>query len=441
MARLSIALLVILVVILIIAVGSKTEWFQVNKLILLIYLRGLTFPNRFWWRVSDIVHDDLAGAQLFHSLKDGADPPKIFRPLYLLGHKNYLVLDIDHVKEILDNSPWPFGVGQLKYNFFKSFMPENVGVSTGCPWKMRRAVNEQVLFTDKLHPLLINIGLFLQKTSLPHNFETFNDLAQKIAMLMVFGEKSSATLDARMFKMFVEANKLGIFRQKSPDIPSYQYFVQAVDNSIQQSQNSMIAIAEQLQLSRHELLQQAPHWLFPINGVLTVSLPRILALLASYPEMMLRVRKELQSVNSLEQLWSTPKRSTFLRRAIMETLRLNNTVVSLFRTLLVDYTFKKSGIKFDKSTNFLILIAGFLRDPQYFPDPDQFIPDRWLDEELQDSYANLIWSQGPQRCPGKELSINLLELGVWNILTRTSSLTVSGVTRNLNPFSLHFAYN
>ena len=69
----------------------------------------------------------------------------------MFGEKIYLVTNNRYIKDILDHSPNTFSVGNLKKKFFKAFMSKNVGVSTGCPWKKRRYINEMALVTDKLH--------------------------------------------------------------------------------------------------------------------------------------------------------------------------------------------------------------------------------------------------------------------------------------------------
>ena len=113
-------------IIIIVVVIIQSEFFQVHKLILLIYLRGLMSPNRFWWKISELIHNDLAGAKLFQQFKDETerDGLRKFKLVWTLGRSYHLVLDVTHVREILDNSPWIFGVGSLKYDFFKSFISE-----------------------------------------------------------------------------------------------------------------------------------------------------------------------------------------------------------------------------------------------------------------------------------------------------------------------------
>ncbi|NIR11881.1 MAG: cytochrome P450, partial [Candidatus Aminicenantes bacterium] len=96
-----------------------------------------------------------------------------------------------------------------------------------------------------------------------------------------------------------------------------------------------------------------------------------------------------------------------LRAVILETLRLNNPVVTTFRTLDSDYTFSHSGRSFSKGDQFLILNNPVLRDPTFFYEPNRFIPERWV-PSLEGSYYAIMFNQGPQKCPGKDLAIFIL---------------------------------
>jgi len=490
---------------------TQTDTFQINKFVSLVFLRGLTIPDRFWWSVSEMIHDDLSGAKLFLKLERNSKN-SAFQPISVMGSTIHLVLDPDCIREILDNSPFIFGVGNLKYDYFKSFMRDNVGVSNGCPWKFRRLANEQVLFTDRLHPLRHRIAEFFNNRAIPTDFDGFSQLGKELALNLVLGGNNSV----QIFEIFREANSVRIFFPRywyrKVEIPSYHLLVRAIDRSLKENRSDSLLGMAQMKWSaspelrttaaecpfsneyakgfskkqlHHEILQQLPHWLFPINGVVTVTVPRVLAMLCQHPDKMRKVIDELfqkeffkkkfnqkelfkkkfnqkelfkkkfnqkelfkKKFNQKDEVDQLLKNATYLRRCIIETLRLNNTVVSMFRTLLVDHRFKcvssKWNASFKRGTNFLILIAGILRNPKYFSNPDQFIPERWNDK-LENSYANLIWSQGPQRCPGKSLSITIIQIALWSILGRMRRdsngypiIECRGITPNLNPHTLNF---
>ena len=81
----------------------------------------------------------------------------------------------------------------------------------------------------------------------------------------------------------------------------------------------------------------------------------------------------------------------------------------------------------------------FLRDPTYFPNPHEYNPNRWYDKNLEFKVYNLIFSQGPQICPGKNLILFLLEILFTNIqpiFKSKKKLDLHDLPDSLNPFDL-----
>ena len=100
-------------------------------------------------------------------------------------------------------------------------------------------------------------------------------------------------------------------------------------------------------------------------------------------------------------------------------LRLNNPVVTTFRTCLKDLNLDK--YKFFKGDQLLILNNPVLRNPEIFKNPNRFIPERWT-HSLEKSYFSISFNQGPQRCPAKELAIFLVGSFIVNFVTITGIL-------------------
>ena len=414
--------------------------FNMYLLNLVFVSRGLITNNCKWWKFSDLFIKDAAGHQLYsdHKEKYGS-----IAPIKMFGENIFLVTNTNHIKQILDNSPNTFDVGKIKFNFFKTFMAHNVGVSSGCPWKKRRAMNEFALSTNlipKFAPLYdLEIRKILISESVInlnpiYDFNRMLNIGKKMVSKIVFGLDQ---IDDNIFKIFAEANTIWSILDKSYQIDSNikstyeQFILNQIKNPIK---NSLVHESKLYLDNPTEILHQIPHYMFPILGLYPVAVSRLLTLLANHPLILNKLCKELSNATD-------PFKVEMLRYCILETLRLNNPVTTTFRTLKIDYEFVRENVSdstkltktntkkptnriFKKGDQFLILNNPVLRDKRFWSNPNKFDPSRWSDSKIEDSYYALSFNQGPQKCPGKELSIYLIKSFVINFFI------INGILKN-----------
>lgn len=405
----------------------------VHWLVFLIVNRGILTPNKWWWGVSDATLSDGSGVDLYRQIKDRGD----FVPLNFIGTRVYLITNIEHIRFILDNSPDLFNVGQLKKSFFQSFMAKNVGVSSGCPWKRRRSVNEFVLSTNNEPRYHIKYDNFVKnlinKYENPKCYDDFLTFAKIITKKIVFNDEN---IDDRVFDVFRHANSLQALLYSGYKIPEnvYNVYSKTLMNHISHPRdNSLIKLATLKEDNTNEIFHQIPHWIFPINGVISITLPRMLLFLKNHPYKLKKVMCEIRN-----------NRNNYLRKCILETFRLNNPVVTTFRTVTRDINF--GGRQFAQGTQFVIMNNPVLREQSFFNKSDQFIPERWT-PELEKSYYAIMFNQGPQMCPGKEFAIMLLQIFATHFLLKvngqyniTPRIDTNKIPQMVNPFAIHFSY-
>ena len=84
--------------------------------------------------------------------------------------------------------------GNIKDDFFKSFMPNNLGISkcntSKCPWKNRRQFNENVLSTNKNNNFLNCIPSIVNKNinSPLLNIDDFKNVSYNIISQSIYGD-------------------------------------------------------------------------------------------------------------------------------------------------------------------------------------------------------------------------------------------------------------
>lgn len=402
-----------------------------NVMAFIILKRGFITQDCKWWNISDKFLKDASGIQLYNELKAKDEP---FVKMNLFGTPLFMVFNDEYARDILDNSPYIFGVGTLKFNFFRSFMHLNVGVSEGCPWAYRRKLNEFVLSTDEPFPRYHQIYVsylhrLLKHHPKPSNYEEFRFLSRKMAMKIVFNEEGE--MPDYIFDIFAEAN---IFRALFVDIdlPSKPEYVEYIKRAYANPKpDSLVYLAKKFGASEKEVLHQVPHWIFPLAGLLVLA-SRNLVLLCNDSKDMVKARKAAYNDDY-----------NYLRKVVMETFRLNAPVVTMFRTLLKDYNL--GPYHFEKDTQFVIFTNPVLRNSKVWKDPNSFDPDRWTIPMESSNYA-LSFGQGPQRCPGKEmaifLSIEFIKyiLINYDIVSCEPKIDTKDVPQMINPCKVEIAY-
>lgn len=68
-----------------------------------------------------------------------------------------------------------------------------------------------------------------------------------------------------------------------------------------------------------------------------------------------------------------------------------------------DYVIPDTNMKIDKGTQVIISNYVFHKDPQYFPDPENFDPERFTKENIAARHPMtfLPYGEGPRICIGK----------------------------------------
>lgn len=384
----------------------------------IIVSRGILAPKCKWYNISEKLLSDGSGINLFYKLnKKFGRIPKT----YMFGVKTYVITEEEDIKEILDNSPYPYGPGKLKSKFFESFMKDNVGVSKGCPWKRRRNLNDLVLDTDKLHQYANKFNQDINNSIKSHlllnkiDYSNFLKISKEMVGKVIF---NTVNVPEDVYSLFSEANDVSVFYRKKLNlnpVTKKNYFHFLKKQTMNPNKLSLVELCANYENSRHEIIHQIPHFIFPIGGLYLTTIPRLLLMFGNHKSRFQKVINEIRTITkniNAKKIYGLK----YLRSCIMEMLRLNNPVVTTFRTVLKDLNL--AGFNFKEGDQLLILNNPILRNPKYFKNPNKFIPERWT-PEMEKSYYAISFNQGPQRCPAKELAIYLIQSFIVNFIIIT----------------------
>ncbi|XP_008336093.1 cytochrome P450 4V2-like [Cynoglossus semilaevis] len=99
------------------------------------------------------------------------------------------------------------------------------------------------------------------------------------------------------------------------------------------------------------------------------------------------------------------KKLKYLECVIKEALRLFPSVPFFARTICEDCHIK--GFKIPKGANAIIVTYALHRDPRYFPEPEEFRPERFLPENSvgRPPYAYIPFSAGLRNCIGQRFAL------------------------------------
>ena len=141
------------------------------------------------------------------------------------------------------------------------------------------------------------------------------------------------------------------------------------------------------------------------------------ALLATHPEIQEAAAAEVHAVLHGEPLRATHLPQLRLVNAIVqETLRLYPSIWSIGRNVVRDTTLR--GLPIERGTRVWLCTYALHRNPRWFPDPERFDPQRWLEGTARSRFTFLPFGAGPRMCIGQHFATTEAVLGLAAILQR-----------------------
>lgn len=336
------------------------------------------------------------------------------------GQPRAVVVDPQHVRRILEESPETFAVASSeKQAALSHFEPKNVLVSHGPERDERRRFNENVLQSEQMmHQLADTFTMvvqeearYLHERARRQGALVWDDFFEgwfRVIRRVVLGD--SAADDRELIDMIEKLRAAGNWAFLHPGRPQLRdQFLSGLKNHLDRAEpHSLAAIIADVPKTEETLPHhQVPQYLFASDpaGMATF---RTLALLASHPEHAARAQQEIDEAKG-----SGPREYPFLRACVLESLRLWPTSPLIMRETTRDTTWK-TGVM-PKGTSILIFAPYFHRN-RALPHAHRFTPELWLQEQKEDEWPLIPFSGGPAICPARNLVLMLTSTMVANLI-------------------------
>ncbi|XP_070683845.1 cytochrome P450 4V8 [Pempheris klunzingeri] len=161
-------------------------------------------------------------------------------------------------------------------------------------------------------------------------------------------------------------------------------------------------------MSHEDIQEEVDTFMFRGHDTTAASMNWTLHLLGSHPEVLSKVQQELQEVfGTSDRPVNTEdlKKLKYLECVIKEALRLFPSVPFFARSLGEDCHI--NGFLVPKGANAIVITYALHRDPRYFPEPEEFRPERFLPEKSvgRPPYAYIPFSAGLRNCIGQRFAL------------------------------------
>ncbi|CAG9859827.1 unnamed protein product [Phyllotreta striolata] len=143
--------------------------------------------------------------------------------------------------------------------------------------------------------------------------------------------------------------------------------------------------------------------------------------LSKNPDCQDKLRQEIQKTMAKHDnnlTYEAVMEMKYLEHVVDETLRMYPIFPIVARECKQDYPIPGTDFTLEKGTFVMVTNMGIQRDPEYYPDPLQFDPERWTYENSlgRPFVANLPFGEGPRICVGKRFGLLQTKLGLITVI-------------------------
>ncbi|KAF5284126.1 hypothetical protein FQR65_LT00126 [Abscondita terminalis] len=229
------------------------------------------------------------------------------------------------------------------------------------------------------------------------------------------------------FPVIIESFKAKIFSVEMSDfyIKTFREVVEyRKKNNVVRNDFLQILIAlmeDESSISMEEATAQA--FVFFLAGFETSStvLTFCLLELVLNEEVQDKLRKEIndnmKKHNNI-MTYDSIKELVYMRQVLDEVMRKYPPVATLNRQCVMDYKISNTDLVLKKGTNVIISVLGIQNDPEYFPEPEKFDPERFspTNKENLSQFCYMPFGEGPRVCIGLRFGVLQMKIALSMLL-------------------------
>ncbi|XP_006859843.1 PREDICTED: cytochrome P450 3A8-like [Chrysochloris asiatica] len=171
-----------------------------------------------------------------------------------------------------------------------------------------------------------------------------------------------------------------------------------------------------------ELVAQSIIFIFAGYETTSTALSFIMYLLATHPEIQEKLQKEIDDIlpNKATPTYDAVLQMEYLDMVLNETLRLYPIAGRLERVCKKHVEI--NGLTMPKGSVIMVPTFVLHRDPEYWPEPEKFLPERFSKENKDniDPYIYMPFGTGPRNCIGMRFALMNMKLATVRILQEFS---------------------
>ncbi|XP_044260317.1 probable cytochrome P450 6a23 [Tribolium madens] len=393
--------------------------------------------------------------------------------LYFFASPVYLVVDLDYLKHIMSTDFQYFVDRGMYYNEKIDPISAHLFALGGTRWKNLRSKLSPTFTSTKMKmmfPTLVEcvsllLDAMVEKSvqidikELLGRFTTdiigscafgldCNTIKEENSPFRHYGKKVFFSTKLRTLKLtfassFPTLGRLLRIRQVSSDVSDF--FRKIVKDTIEYREENQFSRPDFLQMlidlrkegaeiSLDEVIAQC--FIFFLAGFETSSTTMTFALyeLAKNHQIQDKLRDEIVQVlrkYNDEITYEGITEMKYLDQVIEESLRKYPPLPFVTRTCVMDYKVPHSDLIIEKGRRVILPILALHHDPQFWPEPQNFDPERFNDQNksLRQQYSYIPFGEGPRFCIGKKFGLTQTKVGLVALI-KNYEFSVNSKTTN-----------